>query len=69
MNKEKMNILKNYISINVAPVLIDFELNINIPNSIIIPANCEVSELNGHYEKKFFFAPKVVHIRGINYEL
>ncbi len=58
MNNDKMNMLKSYLSINVAPVLIDLEFSIDIPKSIIIPANCEVKELNGHYEGEDFLAPK-----------
>ena len=58
MNNDKMNMLKSYISVNVAPVLIDFASNINIPKSVIIPANCEAKELNGHYEGEDFLAPK-----------
>ncbi len=34
--------LKSYISVNVAPVLIDFASNINIPKSIIIPENTRI---------------------------
>ena len=58
MNNDKINMLKSYISVNVAPVLIDFASNINLPKSVIIPANCEVKELNGHYEGEDFLAPK-----------
>ena len=58
MNNDKMNMLENYILVNVAPVLIDFSSNINTTKSVIIPANCEVKELNGHYEGEDFLAPK-----------
>ena len=58
MNNDKMNMLKRYLSVNVAPVLIDFASNIHILNSIIIQANCETKELNGHYEGEDFIAPK-----------
>ena len=58
MNSAKLKMLKNYIAVNVSPVLIDFASNINIPESIKIPADCEVKELNGHYEGENFLAPK-----------
>ncbi len=58
MNNDKMNMLKSYILVNVAPILIDFASNINIPRSVIIPAICEAKELTGHYEGEDFLAPK-----------
>ena len=58
MYNDKVDMLKNYLSVNVAPVLIDFASDIIISESIIIPASCEVQNLNGHYEKEDFVAPK-----------
>ena len=58
MINDKINMLENYILVNVAPILIDFIDNINFPKSIIIPANCEITELIGHYEEENFLAPK-----------
>ena len=57
MNKEKLNLLKNYIINGVSPLLIQ-----NIPsdifaNSVIIKSNVVNSELNGHYEKTDFCPP------------
>ena len=58
MNSAKLKMLKNYIAVNVSPVLIDFASSINIPDSIKILADCEIKELNGHYEGENFLAPK-----------
>ncbi len=58
MNNTKLKMLKNYIAVNVAPVLIDFASNINLSESLKIPANCELKELNGHYDGEYFIAPK-----------
>ena len=58
MNYEKIDLLKSYIATNVAPILVDFISNLNIPESITIPANIETKELNGHYEGENFLAPQ-----------
>ena len=58
MNKERLNLLENYIKSGVSPVLIK-----NIPssafnNSVIIRSNIDRSELNGHYENTEFCPPQ-----------
>ena len=58
MNKERLNLLENYIKSGVSPVLIK-----NIPssafnNSVIIKSNIDRSELNGHYENTEFCPPQ-----------
>ncbi len=58
MNHEKIDMLKSYIATNVTPILVDFISNLNIPESIIISANIEAKELNGHYEGENFLAPQ-----------
>ncbi len=58
MNQDKINLLKNYISANVAPILIDFVSDIHLSNSISIPANCDESDFNGHFLGKEFLPPK-----------
>ncbi len=42
--KDKMEMLKSYISVNVCPILIDFW--IDFTGAIIIPANSKIEELN-----------------------
>lgn len=58
MNNEKSKLLSSYIISNVAPILEDFIFGSNIPNSIVIPANINSDELNGHYDNENYLAPK-----------
>lgn len=57
MNKEKINLLKNYIKSGVSPLLIQ-NVSINsFENTVVIDSNIDVSELNGHYEETEFCPP------------
>ena len=58
MNENKRELLKNYIKSNVAPILIDYVGNLELPNSVVLSSNCHKEELNGHYEKINFIPPK-----------
>lgn len=58
MNDEKRELLMSYIKSNVAPILVDFIDGNNIPNSVILPANLEISELNGYYKNIEFISPE-----------
>lgn len=58
MNDAKRELLMSYIKSNVAPILVDFIEGSNISNSIVLPANLEISELNGHYENTEFYPPE-----------
>lgn len=58
MNDAKRQLLMSYIKSNVAPILVDFIDGNNIPNSVVLPANLEISELNGHYENIEFVSPE-----------
>ena len=58
MNDAKRELLMGYIKSNVAPILVDFIDVNNIPNSVVLPANLEISELNGHYENIEFHPPE-----------
>ena len=59
MNIEEREImLKNYIACNVIPVLTDLVKDTDFPNSVVIPADCRIAELNGHYEGDEFVTPK-----------
>ena len=58
MNKEQRELLFNYIESNVGPILVDFIDGNVIPNSVILPANIDRSELNGHYENVEYISPK-----------
>jgi len=57
MNETKKKLLLNYMSINIAPVLVE---NINIEafkKAVVLESNCDSSLLNGHYEGVEFVAP------------
>ena len=58
MNDAKRELLMSYIKSNVAPILVDFIDGINIPNSVLLSANLEMTELNGHYDNAEFVSPK-----------
>lgn len=58
MNDAKRELLMNYIKSNVAPILVDFIDGNGIPNSVVLPANCEITELNGHYDNVEFVSPE-----------
>ena len=58
MNDAKRELLMNYIKSNVAPILVDFIDGNSIPNSVLLPAKIEISELNGHYDNTEFISPE-----------
>ena len=58
MNDAKRELLMSYIKSNVAPILVDFIDGSSIPNCVVLPANCEITELNGHYNNVEFVSPE-----------
>lgn len=58
MNDAKRELLMSYIKSNVAPILVDFIDGNSIPNSVVLSANCEMTELNGHYNNTEFVSPE-----------
>ena len=58
MDNIKRNLLNLFIKSNMAPLLIDFIDGNNIPSSVILPANLEITELNGHYDNTEFNPPE-----------
>lgn len=62
MNELQKELLITYIKSNIAPILIDFIDGNNIPNSVLLPANCKKEELNGHYVETEFCSPKWFNI-------
>lgn len=50
--------LLSYIKANVAPILVDFISGSDLNGAVVLPANIDVKELNGHYEETEFVAPK-----------
>ena len=57
MSKDKSELLMSYIKSNVAPLLLDFVGDLNLPNSVVLSANCNGEDFNGHYENENFVAP------------
>lgn len=57
MNKERLNLLENYIKSRVSPLLIQNVSVNSLNNSVIINSNVDKSELNGHYENTEFCPP------------
>ena len=57
MNNKKKLFL-SYIKANIAPVLVDFISGEDLDDAIILPADINVKELNGHYEESEFVSPK-----------
>lgn len=56
--EEKKEMLIEYIKANVAPILEDFIFGEDLDNAVVLPANIDVKELNGHYEGVDFLPPK-----------
>ena len=54
MNKERLNLLENYIKSGVSPLLVQNIPSNSFNNSVIIKSNIDRSELNGHYENTDF---------------
>lgn len=57
MNKEKINLLKNYIKSGISPLLVQDVSTNSFENTVVINSNIDVSELNGHYEDVEFCPP------------
>ena len=56
--KDKREMLLSYIKTNVAPILVDFIFGEDLDNAIVLPANVDAKELNGHYDGAFFMPTK-----------
>lgn len=55
--EDKRELLLSYIKANVAPILVDFISGSDMQNAVVLPANVDRSELNGHYEETEFVPP------------
>lgn len=67
MMENKRELLLSYIKSNVAPILVDFLSGSDIKNAVILPANIDSKELNGHYDGVDFLPPKwMSEILGTN---
>lgn len=58
MNDKKIELLMSYLKSNVAPILVNFIDGNSIPNSVVLPADCEMTDLNGYYDNTEFKPPK-----------
>ena len=56
--EDKKEMLLSYIKSNVAPILVDFISGKDLNNAVVLPANIDVKELNGHYAEEDFMPPK-----------
>lgn len=57
MNKERLEMLNEYIKSGITPILIENMPASVFDNATILDANCDISDLNGHYENINFVAP------------
>ena len=57
MTENRKEILFSYIRANVAPLLVDFIFGKNFDEAIVLPADINVKELNGHYEETQYLPP------------
>ena len=56
--KNKKEMLLSYIKSNVAPILVDFISGQDLKGAVVLPANIDAKELNGHYDGADFMPPK-----------
>ena len=57
MNKERLNLLENYIKAGINPLLIENLPSNFINDYVVLKADIDRSELNGHYENTEFCPP------------
>ena len=58
MKKFDINYLKEYLSANICPILIENTPSNLFDNAVILNNNCDINELNGRYEGINFLPPK-----------
>ena len=56
--EERREMLLSYIKANVAPILVDFISGKDLNGAVVLPANIDDKELNGHYDHTEFVCPK-----------
>lgn len=58
MNNERIEMLEGILKSGISPILLeDFPVNV-FENAVVLEANCDMSELNGHYEGAIFCPPE-----------
>ena len=56
--EDKKELLMSYIKANVAPILVNFISGKDIPGAIVISADVDAKEINGHYDGADYMPPK-----------
>lgn len=56
--ENKKELLMSYIKANVAPILVNFISGKDIPGAIVLSADVDAKELNGHYNGADYMPPK-----------
>ncbi len=56
--ENKRDLLMSYIKANITPILVDFNFWNDANDIVVIPADIDSKELNGHYEDLDFVPPK-----------
>ena len=56
--ENKKELLMSYIKANVAPILVNFISGKDIPGAIVVSADVDAKELNGHYDGADYMPPK-----------
>lgn len=58
MNNERLKFLNEYVKAGVFPILLE-DISANaIQGGVVLPANCDVSLLSGHYEDVHYMPPQ-----------
>lgn len=73
MKKIDMDLLKNHLETNICPILIEDINSDMFEDAIILNSNCDLSDLNGHYEGINFMPPewyqKLINNSNKNYSI
>ncbi len=57
MSKDRLEMLNEYIKAKISPILLENVSSSIFENATILEADCNISELNGHYENIDFIPP------------
>lgn len=73
MKKIDMDLLKNHLETNICPILIEDINSDMFEDAIILNSNCDLCDLNGHYEGINFMPPewyqKLINNSNKNYSI
>lgn len=58
MKKIDMDLMKNLLETNICPILIEDINSDMFEDAIVLNSNCDLSDLNGHYEGINFMPPE-----------